>query len=615
MKTLIVLAALLILDLPQQLKRIGSAISKLNRHCDEIRRHVSAAKEETSSVMEETTQLVAQREQVEAKQQLLNLVIERFSLNAEDLTKLTSPAESVDDSFFASLAKVKRVHRDCQVLLGSDDQTLGLSIMEQSSSTLDQAFERLYRWLYQQIKHLDLENPQLGSSIRRALRVLAERPSLFKDCIDYFAQSREHNLSGAFIAALTGSTSDSRNTYKPIELLAHDPLRYVGDMLAWLHATAVSEREALEVLFIADGVELAEGMRLGLDNDPLERSKAEDTESFDGVRALNDLVNRSLFGVIRLLRQRVEQLTSTLEEATLIYRVANLIHFYQSTFQRLLGSDAAILDTLGGLRESVLRQFRALLKERATAVQTEPQQAPADLDVPDFLEEALVELKEILKSYDTSLSPATNQETEFQPILKEASDPYIERCELLAGSLDAPAHDIFILNCMKAVRNAIIPFSFTSARVREIDEITDKHAQRLVDLQHAFFLHTSGLHPLVASLASLSDTEEDTRSIPSLGPFKPEALTKTSQTLDDFLPTAVLDATENLKLLQDSKLVHDVTEEAARRFCEDFEFVENKILAVDEMLSLDSESDDNEDYVPLRSLFPRTSAELRVLLS
>ena len=36
---------------------------------------------------------------------------------------------------------------------------------------------------------------------------------------------------------------------RPIELQAHDPLRYVGDMLAWVHQALPSEREAAQSLF------------------------------------------------------------------------------------------------------------------------------------------------------------------------------------------------------------------------------------------------------------------------------------------------------------------------------------------------------------------------------
>lgn len=40
---------------------------------------------------------------------------------------------------------------------------------------------------------------------------------------------------------------------RPIEIHAHDPLRYVGDMLAWVHQTIAGEREFLEGLFGVKG--------------------------------------------------------------------------------------------------------------------------------------------------------------------------------------------------------------------------------------------------------------------------------------------------------------------------------------------------------------------------
>lgn len=36
---------------------------------------------------------------------------------------------------------------------------------------------------------------------------------------------------------------------RPIEVHAHDPQRYVGDMLAWVHQSVASEREFLVGLF------------------------------------------------------------------------------------------------------------------------------------------------------------------------------------------------------------------------------------------------------------------------------------------------------------------------------------------------------------------------------
>lgn len=60
-------------------------------------------------------------------------------------------------------------------------------------------------------------------------------------------QIRQTTLLSAFLTALTrGGPS---GLPRPIELHAHDPMRYVGDMLAWVHQAIAAEREFLESLF------------------------------------------------------------------------------------------------------------------------------------------------------------------------------------------------------------------------------------------------------------------------------------------------------------------------------------------------------------------------------
>ena len=61
------------------------------------------------------------------------------------------------------------------------------------------------------------------------------------------SETRQATLLSAFLTALTrGGPSGFP---RPIELHAHDPLRYVGDMLAWVHQAIAAEREFLESLF------------------------------------------------------------------------------------------------------------------------------------------------------------------------------------------------------------------------------------------------------------------------------------------------------------------------------------------------------------------------------
>ena len=569
-----------------------------------------------------------QKQEVETKKELLDAFNQHFIVSGEEEEVLTSMSVAIEDRFFDSLARQKRIYTDCQVLLGSENQQLGLELMERSTRTLNTAFQKLFRWVQRDFRNLDLENPQLSSSIRRSLRVLAERPTLFQNCLDFFAESRERNLSESFSVALTGSATHNHllgqaddSTTKPIEYYAHDPLRFVGDMLAWTHSATVSEREALEMLFISEGDEMAKGIKAGKDNEPWSQ---DNTETFDGQKSLAQLVDRDLAGVARTLRQRVEQVIQSDEDPVLVYKIANLIDFYRVTFTRLLGPESGVGDILSLLRESALQQYRNNLQDRVSSIRENASHITADLAIPDFLDEALFQLKDVIKTYDSSLAATTSREAEFQPILSEALDPFLDHCEHMSRRLEEPSKSIFTINCLTASKVIASMYDFTSQKLSELDDSIQKYASNLIEYQHAYFLHTSGLHPLIVALASLSESDEDIRSIMDLEVFKPQALRDASQVLDDFLPSASMDAIENLTRLKDARLSEEITAEAVTRFCEDFEFVEAKLSAVDELRSRESDEEEDGNHESqsgkkpsksLRTLFPRTSGEIRVLLS
>lgn len=298
------------------------------------------------------------------------------------------------------------------------------------------------------------------------------------------------------------------------------------------------------------------------------------------------------------------------EETIMAYKIANLLNFYRVTFSKLLGEDSVLLDSLSTLEEAALRQFRSLMRDHVAALQAETHAPPADLSPPDFLQDGLKQLTAIMKTYETSFTPADSREAIFLPILTEAFDPFMKGSEQLAEDLESPRDSTYSINCLLAARNILAAFDFTTQRVADIQTSIEKCASQLIEHQYSFFRTNSALEPLLQALAPLSDTKEDLKSIRSLGPFQPEPLTQASQTLDDFLPSALMDAMENLKQLQSSKLTREITEAAAERFCDEFEQVEDKLVAADELWE-----EDNDEKEPLRAFFPRTGGEIRVLLS
>ncbi|KAI5284452.1 Golgi transport complex subunit 6 [Ascosphaera aggregata] len=642
------------------LKRIGTVIGRLNHVCDGMRRDIAMARQTTQPVLEESTALYTARREVDMKQALLRAFNRRFILSSDEILVMASPSEPVDDRFFAAVHRAKRIHQDCEVLLGADNQRLGLEIMEWTSKSLDAAYQKLYTWTQSEFKRLNLEDPQLGSPVRQALKVLAERPLLFNSCFDTFTEARDHILSGAFHQALdnafdvgqSGSAAGSQYpSLKPIDFSAHDPLRYIGDILAWVHSAAVSEHEGLRVLFMSDGGELVKGIQAGISHEPWTQTEGEGAKEFDWKKALNNLIDRNLHGVTRSLHQRIDLMLRGQEACTTLYEILNLLDFYEKTFTKLVGRNSVLVGVMTELRKHCSSRFDDLISDHFASLSKESvalEVSPHELHIPDYLSEGLETLTTLMKTYNISYEKEpthpVGQRNKFTPCIERVLDPYIELINRSEESLSQTKDEnqknrlIFRANCVIAIIATIQPYTFASAtHLSQLSAMLENIQKQLLEVQRQFFLEESGLHVLLRELAPFasvdhpenknSDTEvegsspaPDLTTIPTLPAFQPDVLISVSQQLDMFLPSALVDATDNLKQIDKPSLIKSVTEEAVDLFVKDFEFVEDLIVRADEACGVRSvvfedAEDQEEQALGLRALFPRTTGEIRVLLS
>ena len=626
-------------------------LATLNKTFDEIRKHVHLAKQESGPVLQEATVLVSNKHETERKKQILDAVNAHFFVSDEDLATFKSSAEPVDDRFFAILGRVKQIHKDCELLLGSENQRLGTELMEQTSRNLDAAFKKLYNWVQREFKGLDLEDPHISGAIRRALRVLSERPTLFQNCLDFFAQARQHTLAQAFQVALTDASATSA---KAIEFSTHDPLRYVGDMLAWVHSTTVSEKEALEGLFIADEDEISKGMRAGQHYEPWVRLGEEnafnpnaehisnDDHGFDGRKALSDLISRNLSLLCQSLQSRIELSIRNIGDPVLLYKVINLLSFYDAIFSRQIGPSTVLYTTLSSLSGLATSHFEKLVEEQTDTLISDPRPPPPqNLGPPSYLPPLLQQLVAITQTRGRQL---TSQEFEhlFSTLLSLA----LNTCAETAASIqETQRRDIFKLNYLCAIHSALATIVATSkidAAHPSLDRVEQEINKVKVSLSETVqldMLTRSGIGTLLEELqdgrsrggpVDSSDQQRRAWLLENLDTF--------AQQLDAWLPFALMNVQDSLKdvaIIVDSShrigggggsLRQDIVQTAVEEFCAEFDELEQLLdqvtLDVGRESTENQESlehaDGNNEELPvssLRALYPRTGAEVRALLS
>lgn len=142
--------------------------------------------------------------------------------------------------------------------------------------------------------------------------------------MDDLASARRDAIAHAFLNALT--RGGPGGTPRPIELQAPDPLRYVGDMLAWIHQACAGEKEMLESLF---------------------RKKDEKYQDLTGAitqvsDTVDEILDCAMEGTCRPLKSRMEQVLVLQPEALTSYKVANLIQFYSVILSKLMRKDAGL---------------------------------------------------------------------------------------------------------------------------------------------------------------------------------------------------------------------------------------------------------------------------------
>lgn len=139
--------------------------------------------------------------------------------------------------------------------------------MKATSEQMEAGYKKLYRWVQFELRQFTREGQlDVSATLREALRRLRDRHSMFRsvchfaahwcwsaltdsyrDAVQTLTHTRSSSLLQSFLDALT--RGGPNGLPRPIEIHAHDPIRYVGDMLAWIHQATASEHEFLESLF------------------------------------------------------------------------------------------------------------------------------------------------------------------------------------------------------------------------------------------------------------------------------------------------------------------------------------------------------------------------------
>lgn len=394
------------------------------------------------------------------------------------------------------MAKIIKIREHCQLLLAASDTSeadqgdvstkAGMDIMRTTSAQLDQAYNKLHKFASFQVRGYTRPEVEVSPLMRDVMQQLRPRQDLFQSVLDLLATNRSAALLSQFIEALTrGGPS---GLPRPIELHAHDPIRYVGDMLAWIHQLMAGEREFLESLFYVK----ADQRRPGAVRSNILHQRTQSTTDQHVADEVNirRLMDKDLEGCGRPLKLRILQTVKSQEGSLMAYRISNLVLFYKQTIERTVGVEALMSSVLADIASQATDAFYEILESNSRSLLRFIQPPPSDLTPPPMLREAMTNLKEIMEVYQAALldqvtdpqSQPSDPKAGFEPVFERALDPALQMSDQMA-ELQASSWDrtVFQLNCQAYVKAVLdVHESFASVRAQQVQKTLDQKGEELV---------------------------------------------------------------------------------------------------------------------------------------
>ncbi|KAL7187876.1 hypothetical protein ACSBR1_037848 [Camellia fascicularis] len=524
----------------QALDRVEEEVNSLAECCDKIAKALNSCNATTGDIISTTERLKQELEITTQRQEIVSCFLRDYQLSNEEINALRE--EELNENFFKALSHVQEIHANCKVLLRTHHQRAGLELMDMMAVYQEGAYERLCRWVQAECRRLgDTDNPEVSELLRTAVRCLKERPVLFKYCAEEVANMRHNALFRRFISALTRGGPGGMP--RPIEVHAHDPLRYVGDMLGWLHQALASERELVLALLDPDAV---------VDTGPTARrfsSKGLESDIGKNETDLTFVLDRIFEGVCRPFKVRVEQVLQSQPSIIISYKLSNTLEFYSYTISDLLGRETALCNTLWALKDASQKTFFDILKTRGEKLLRYPPLVAVDLSPPPAVREGVSVLLEIIETHDGMMVPASGKKSDFDPVISALLDPIIQICEQAAeahkskgaihsfrrnrttsdpsqlskSSVDAilansntlatsqtseTPSKIFLINCLCAIQQPLLGHEVASEYVKKLGTMIDNHMNSLVEKEVSTILRRCGLSNKMSHFQNSLNSEE-----------------------------------------------------------------------------------------------------------
>ncbi|SCW01969.1 LAFE_0E11254g1_1 [Lachancea fermentati] len=567
----------------RRIKRLSKPVENVRTVSKELLDKPSLESYIPVKTLDQITELRKQMNILKTKKQVLTYIRDKFTLTQVEDNALKNA--EVDDFFYEVVNKIMRIKESATFLLALPNPQAGTTLLNQVNDYLEIASKRIYNYAVDFLYDLQSMSKAFGERafesndkqlimFQKSLVYLSNDLQYFNEFLKKVVSIRSQRNLDDFLSQFD---VDNTKNSRPIILSAHDPVRYLGDVLAYVHSLIVNEAEFVKSMFTFKNLDLQDTPSTVLQ---------ENSEFLDGldIRILNEI-----FGPLEnSIRIRLEQIIRFEDNPLLNFDIAELLKLYHMMFTKYgILEEGSLIKNLEDLisisTAKIVKGFTSYLENVNTSVKV-----GSDLLPPEWLSEYMSRLCEFLTKYEknglregsdnivndnfltnTLLDPMDNiLKKQLQLSFPNAKkDPSMKTSLLIAE-----------INCFDVVKSRLLPFHSTIFADDQTKFAYDKIAtqlnssiKQLIDFENVALLEKTGLSlysnllNMIFPVDSIQD-ELDFDMYLSLVENPLMSLDKISsnvhEKLNDYLSIALTDVQDNLlSQLISPRIADDVSSE------------------------------------------------------
>lgn len=546
----------------RQLKNIETKLQKLNELSKETNEKVNKNFESSNELNVEINDLNKSKQLIGLKKNLLINFKEKFTLNEYEEFVLISG--DLNDEFFEILKRAEQINENCSILLSLDNPQLGLKIIAKSNQIINRAMDRIVSYTNKTLDNLySLNSKSRLVTLHNCFRFLQNKLNYFNSIVSTFSESRSKVLLDELYKQIQGDAEANGPTRsnsvsgesRPIFMSAHDPVRFVGDLLAYVHSVAVNESETITSIFT-----------MGDDND----------KEFEN--SIHDVTDKILRSLSRPVKARVEQIVSSETKLSIIMQIFNLVELYSIMFKKQLGDTGNLVETIKQLIQICQDRIFMIISNRLATIKTSnlaKLELNLDLQPPEWIIEFYSDILPMLDQITTETMLNLSQEDNakfLNLIINQPIEIFYEHVE--KNKLFSEKRDVLLIksNFLDLILSKIVPVALLTDKVLEINDMIDDMTSKMTELELVRMLGKCNLYDYYNIINMICPFTDDFFEVSIYEPIKENKLytvdnfIKVDEQVREYLPNAMMEIQLTLLKLNSPVAVNEIVNNACVKF-------------------------------------------------